>query len=101
MNVCIQVFSEFNLKYCDNDISHVYVQTMDVYRYMNLFSVHSYVYIDTYIYIYILHIYILHIYIYTYIYIYICVCVCVAIHMPALYPRPPAGRAARDHVTGR
>ena len=51
MNVCIQVFSEFNLKYCDNDISHVYVQTMDVYRYMNLFSVHSYVYIDTYIYI--------------------------------------------------
>ena len=24
-------FSEFNLKYCDNDISHVYVQTMDVY----------------------------------------------------------------------
>ena len=68
MNVCIQVFSEFNLKYCDNDISHVYVQTMDVYRYMNLFSVHSYVYRYIYIYIYI---YILHIYIYTYIYMYV------------------------------
>ena len=66
MNVCIQVFSEFNLKYCDNDISHVYVQTMDVYRYMNLFSVHSNV--DTYIYILIT-------YIHIYIYIYIFVCI--------------------------